>query len=53
MKQQSNRSPAEQLEDIADQLGELYARADEILDALIEEARDRKLARAGGSKQLN
>jgi hypothetical protein len=29
---------------IIDQLGELYARADEILDRCIEEARDRKLA---------
>jgi hypothetical protein len=53
VKQQSNRSPAEQLEDIADQLGELYARAEEILDRCIAEARDRKLARAGGGKRLN
>jgi hypothetical protein len=50
---QSNRSSAEQLEDIVDQIGELYARADELLDQCIEEARDRKLARAGGSQQLN
>jgi hypothetical protein len=39
-------TPAKQLEDIIDQLGELYARAEEILDQLIEEARDRKLAQA-------
>jgi len=51
MKQQSNRSTAEQLEDVIDQLGELYLRADALVDALVAEARDRKLTR--DRQQLN
>jgi len=53
MKQQSNRSAAEQLEDVIDQLGELYVRADALVDALVAEARERKLAQTGAGKQLN
>jgi hypothetical protein len=55
MKQQQpyRRQPADRLEDIIDQLGQLYAEADRILDSYIAEAYERKLASGANGKLPN